>query len=170
MTAVRVGLVGAAGETGTSIVDGLLEAGDFVSLPTFPRWFVFHTSLQELVALTRSASVPKPGNKALKQRGVEVRPVDLQGPQEKLVGALQGIDIVVSAIRSIGSAQPDRFGHCTEVGRCEEVRALWFHHSSTSWRSDDDAGCGMFFICPPAPNASIICIPFANSVRCFRSL
>jgi len=50
------------------------------------------------VVLTRPASVSKPGNEALKQRGVEVRPVDFQGPQEKLVGALQGTCIVVSAI------------------------------------------------------------------------
>ena len=116
------------------------------------------------MVLTRPASVSKPGNEALKQRGVEVRPVDFQGPQEKLVGALQGIDIVVSAIRSIGSAQPDRFGHCTEVGRCEEVRALWVHHRSTSWWRDDDAGCGMYFICPFRIQCVHHRIPLAHSI------
>lgn len=32
MSTPRVAIVGAAGETGTSIVDGLLEAGNFVCL------------------------------------------------------------------------------------------------------------------------------------------
>lgn len=34
MAPLKIGIVGAAGETGTSIVNGLLEAGDVVSLNT----------------------------------------------------------------------------------------------------------------------------------------
>lgn len=53
---------------------------------------------QEIVALVRPSSVSKPGNEALKKRGVEIRATDLQGPQEKLVEALKDIDVLVSAI------------------------------------------------------------------------
>ena len=59
---------------------------------------VWLTPSQDIVVLVRPSSVEKPGNKALKQRGVDVRGVDLQGPQEELVKVLEDIDIVVSAI------------------------------------------------------------------------
>ena len=100
MPAVRVALVGASGETGTSIVNGLFEAGGFVRLPS-PSCMYHLTLFKELVALTRPASVSKPANQALKQRGVEIRPVDLRASQETLVEALKGIDVVISAITAM---------------------------------------------------------------------
>ncbi|GAB7354305.1 hypothetical protein MBLNU459_g4825t1 [Dothideomycetes sp. NU459] len=81
MSKTRVAVVGAAGETGASIINGLIEAGNF-----------------SIVALTRPASVSKPANVALKDRGVDVVPLDLGGPEEELVAALTGTDVVVSAI------------------------------------------------------------------------
>lgn len=53
---------------------------------------------QSIVALTRPASLSKPANAALKDRGVEIQPFDLSGPEEPLVHALQGVDVVVSAV------------------------------------------------------------------------
>lgn len=82
MAPIRVALVGAAGQTGSSIVDGLLEAEDEFSI----------------VALTRPSSITKPANGKLKDRGVEIRPFDLSGPEGPLVEALRGIDVLISAI------------------------------------------------------------------------
>ena len=40
----------------------------------------------------------KPANLAIKERGVELRPLDTKSSQEALVSALKGIDILISAI------------------------------------------------------------------------
>ena len=42
----------------------------------------------------------KPANIALKDRGVELRPLDLKGSQESLVSALKDIEILISAIEA----------------------------------------------------------------------
>jgi uncharacterized protein YbjT (DUF2867 family) len=83
MTPIRVGLVGATGETGNSIVNALIEAGE---------------QKFQIIALTRPSSLNKPANLALKSRGVELRAQDLSGPHEDLVNSLSGIDILVCAI------------------------------------------------------------------------
>lgn len=46
----------------------------------------------------RPASKDKPAVQALKTTGVQVVPIDLQGPLNELVSVLDGIDIVISAI------------------------------------------------------------------------
>ncbi|KAF7188061.1 Phenylcoumaran benzylic ether reductase TP7 [Pseudocercospora fuligena] len=76
-----VGILGASGETGQSIVNGLFEAGNF-----------------KIIALTRPSSISKPANQALAARGIELRPCDLSSTQEHLVNALQGVEILISAI------------------------------------------------------------------------
>ncbi|OJJ48425.1 hypothetical protein ASPZODRAFT_61614 [Penicilliopsis zonata CBS 506.65] len=80
-TRTRVLLVGATGETGSSIVDGLLEAGHF-----------------DVAALIRPRSMIKPAIATLRERGVEIRSCDLQASEEDLVQALKNIDVVVSSI------------------------------------------------------------------------
>ncbi|KAJ6142771.1 hypothetical protein N7471_002224 [Penicillium samsonianum] len=82
MTTTNVLIVGAAGQTGASITNSLLE---------FPTEF-------EITALLRPASADKPENVALKERGVKLAPADLQGPQDELIKLLSGIDVVISAI------------------------------------------------------------------------
>ncbi|KAE8553133.1 hypothetical protein TMatcc_007443 [Talaromyces marneffei ATCC 18224] len=81
MAPVRVLLIGATGETGRSIANGLLEAGGF-----------------EIYAFTRPASVAKPQLIELKKKGVIIRQGDLTAPLEELAEALKGIDIVVSCV------------------------------------------------------------------------
>ncbi|KAL6401179.1 isoflavone reductase family protein [Ilyonectria robusta] len=83
MSSIKVALVGATGETGTSIVNGLLAS---------------LTTKFEITALARPESLDKPEYVELKNRGVQVVPCDLKGPQDALVSALSGIDIVISAI------------------------------------------------------------------------
>lgn len=50
----------------------------------------------------------KPINDDLRNRGIDTIPVDLRGPPDKLVEALSGVDIVISAIffGSIGDEIP----------------------------------------------------------------
>ncbi|KAH9826209.1 Isoflavone reductase family protein, partial [Teratosphaeria destructans] len=79
--APRVGLIGATGETGRSILNGLLEAGTF-----------------DIVALTRPSSLAKPANQALPSQGIELRAIDLKGPHAEIVQALDGIEILISAV------------------------------------------------------------------------
>ncbi|KAL1868418.1 hypothetical protein VTK73DRAFT_3712 [Phialemonium thermophilum] len=79
--AVTVAIVGATGETGSSIVKGLLQSRGF-----------------EITALVRPASLQKPKVRALADQGVKVVPVDLGGPEAEIRNALKGIDVVISAI------------------------------------------------------------------------
>ncbi|WAO87199.1 NmrA domain-containing protein [Fusarium falciforme] len=83
MTSVKVAIVGATGETGASIVDGLLGSP---------------ATKFEATALARPESLEKPADTELKKRGVKVVPADLKGPQDTLVSLLSGIDVLISAI------------------------------------------------------------------------
>ncbi|KAJ7755232.1 hypothetical protein B0H16DRAFT_1417967 [Mycena metata] len=78
----RVLLLGATGETGGSILKGLLNE---------PQSF-------EVEALVRPSSVTKPAVKALAARGVNIRVADIAGPLEELIKILAGIDVLISAI------------------------------------------------------------------------
>ncbi|UPK95957.1 hypothetical protein LCI18_006892 [Fusarium solani-melongenae] len=83
MPPVQVAIVGATGETGASVIDGLLES---------PK------TKFEITALVRPESLEKPAYKELKNRGVKVVSADLKGDQDTLVRLLSGINIVISAI------------------------------------------------------------------------
>ncbi|KAJ7165838.1 hypothetical protein C8R46DRAFT_1096354 [Mycena filopes] len=83
--AIKVLLLGATGETGRSILKGLLNDADF-----------------EVEALVRPSSASKPAVKALGERGVGIRVVDIAGPLEDLVKALAGVDVFISAIDAGG--------------------------------------------------------------------
>ncbi|KAM0189128.1 hypothetical protein ACHAPI_010146 [Fusarium lateritium] len=79
---VRVGIIGATGKTGQSVLNGLLSSeNNFV-----------------VTSLTRSASVDCPGNQQFNVRGVRVVGYDLAGPRDVLVTILREIDILISCI------------------------------------------------------------------------
>jgi hypothetical protein len=40
----------------------------------------------------------RPGNQALKSRGIELRPLDLTGPQGPIVAAIKDLDVLISAV------------------------------------------------------------------------
>ncbi|KAK7053834.1 glycoside hydrolase [Favolaschia claudopus] len=82
----RVLLLGATGETGKSILQGLLEDRESF----------------DVEALVRPSSVDKPKVKALADRGIKLRIGDIQGPTDALVKTLTGIDVVISAIDIMG--------------------------------------------------------------------
>ncbi|KAI1071639.1 hypothetical protein LB507_005066 [Fusarium sp. FIESC RH6] len=79
---MKVAIVGATGATGGSIVNGLLES----------------ETQFDITALVRPSSIEKPATVSLKEKGVNIVAVDLQGSQGELVSALKGIDVVISAI------------------------------------------------------------------------
>ncbi|KAJ6605415.1 hypothetical protein DFH09DRAFT_1121358 [Mycena vulgaris] len=86
MSQQKVLLLGVTGETGGSILEGLLED---------PASFVVE-------ALVRPSSAEKPDVKKLAERGVKIRIVDIGGPIEALVESLAGIDVLISAIDALG--------------------------------------------------------------------
>jgi uncharacterized protein YbjT (DUF2867 family) len=81
MSKTKVLLVGAAGETGGSIANGLLDTGDF-----------------EVIALVRPISAQKPAITRLQDRGIQIRKCDLKAPEEELIEALAEIDVVISCV------------------------------------------------------------------------
>ncbi|KAJ9144968.1 Isoflavone reductase [Pleurostoma richardsiae] len=85
MTTLKVIVVGASGETGGSIVNGLLES----------------QTKFDVVALTRPASVGRPENDELRRRGVQVLAAELEGPEDELVSVLSGADVVISAVNAM---------------------------------------------------------------------
>ncbi|KAF4832363.1 Isoflavone reductase-like protein [Colletotrichum tropicale] len=90
---LKVALVGATGTTGSAIVTGLLSS---------------EKTRFTVIALARPSSSGKPAYEELRARGVKVVPVDLKGPGDDLVKALEGVDVVISAIvfTELGSEIP----------------------------------------------------------------
>ncbi|KAJ4250179.1 hypothetical protein NW762_011994 [Fusarium torreyae] len=80
---MRVAVIGAAGQTGSVIVQALLES----TAPTF-----------EVVALTRPSSVNKTAVLDLQKKGVKIVAVDLRSPESTLTEVLVGTDVVISTI------------------------------------------------------------------------
>ncbi|QBZ57683.1 hypothetical protein PoMZ_02618 [Pyricularia oryzae] len=82
MSSPKVVVIGATGAHGREIIKGLLES---------PTKFDINT-------ISRKASVDKPQNAALREKGVKVFGVDMLGPREELVNVLRGADAVVAPI------------------------------------------------------------------------
>jgi len=93
-------VLGAHGETGGDILEGLLKDGNFVSLANaflHPKLHATECS-QEVSALVQPSSVDKPAVKALVSRNISVVIADLQGPLDALVKAIKGYDTIISCI------------------------------------------------------------------------
>ncbi|KAI3557898.1 isoflavone reductase [Colletotrichum abscissum] len=90
---MKVALIGGTGETGSTIVNALLES----DIPAL-----------KIIAIVRPASERKPDVVALEKRGVAVAVVDLEGPRAELVDVLEGADVLISAIHvsALGSQIP----------------------------------------------------------------
>ncbi|PPJ55465.1 hypothetical protein CBER1_08033 [Cercospora berteroae] len=85
MAPLQIGLLGATGETGSSIFNGLISS---------PQASDFHVT-----ALVRPSSLSKPANQALKShKNVSLRALDLTASHEEITSSLQGIEILISAI------------------------------------------------------------------------
>ncbi|KNG81811.1 isoflavone reductase family protein [Aspergillus nomiae NRRL 13137] len=80
----RVLLLGATGQTGSSILNGLLEHGGY-----------------EVAALVRPSSAETPKVKAVAERDVKIIAADITGPVDELANILRGFDVVISAIDAL---------------------------------------------------------------------
>ncbi|KAE8365964.1 isoflavone reductase family protein [Aspergillus caelatus] len=82
MTAITVGVIGATGNTGQTVVNGLLSSPVAFTVTSF----------------TRESSVNSQANQRLKTKGVCIVGYDLSGPCQKLVEQLKNIDVLISCI------------------------------------------------------------------------
>ncbi|KAI3542032.1 isoflavone reductase [Colletotrichum filicis] len=87
---MKVAVLGGTGETGTSIMNGLLSSPE--------TKYVGASSIMKITALIRPSSLEKPEVKALEKRGVKIATVDLSGPEDEIANQLTGHEVVVSAI------------------------------------------------------------------------
>ncbi|RSM05191.1 hypothetical protein CEP52_006391 [Fusarium oligoseptatum] len=79
---ITVGVIGATGKTGTSVVEGLLSS---------PTNF-------SVTSLTRATSVDNSINQQFAAKGVHIVGYDLDGPSSALVEILKPIDVLISCI------------------------------------------------------------------------
>ncbi|OHW95897.1 isoflavone reductase family protein [Colletotrichum incanum] len=79
---MKVAVVGASGETGRSIVNGLIAS----------------TTQFDITAVSREKSLECSNNEELRKLGVQVVAADLTGPEDDLVRVLEGADVVVSSV------------------------------------------------------------------------
>ncbi|KAL3298134.1 Isoflavone reductase-like protein P3 [Colletotrichum asianum] len=82
---MRVSIIGATGETGQSIIDGLLKS-------TEPQY--------DITALTRPSSLQKPEVLDLQTKVIHIVAADLEGPEDALTEVLKGTDVMISAINA----------------------------------------------------------------------
>ncbi|KAJ4264218.1 hypothetical protein NW762_005412 [Fusarium torreyae] len=80
---IKVAILGAAGESGGLILNGLLDS-------TSPRY--------EVTALVRPSSISKPAYEKISSRGVNLITIDLDQPETKISESLQGFDIVIASV------------------------------------------------------------------------
>ncbi|KAH9925918.1 NAD-P-binding protein [Epithele typhae] len=102
-------ILGPAGHTGDSIVEGLLESGNY-----------------RVAGLVRPSSLTKPSTEKLRQRGVEIRAGDLKDSMADLKKHLEGVDIVVSCILAmVVLDQKDLIRAAKEVGVKRFIPCDW---------------------------------------------
>jgi uncharacterized protein YbjT (DUF2867 family) len=83
--APTIGILGATGQTGSSIVNGLFSVQSDIK-PS------------NIISLTRPTSVSNPANAKLSSRGVSIRAFTLTSPHADLVASLSGIDVLICCI------------------------------------------------------------------------
>ena len=101
MTAITVGVIGATGNTGQAVVNGLLSSPvAFVRCLYFALVFeaVLTHSVQTITSFTRESSVNSQRNQRLKAKGVCIVGYDLSCPHQKLVNQLKDVDVLISCI------------------------------------------------------------------------
>lgn len=120
MTKPRVLLIGATGRTGGSILNCLLEAGNF-----------------SVEVLIRSSSSTKPSVLALKDLNIKIHIADISDSAH-LAEILTGINTVISAIGPTAHNEQIPLADAAKKTGCEEIRALWLHNCRTSWKCHVD--------------------------------
>jgi uncharacterized protein YbjT (DUF2867 family) len=87
MMAPTIAILGASGQTGRSVVDGLLANEGSLSVPP-----------ANIISLTRPTSVSNAANATLASLGLTIQPFSITSSHEVLVSSLKGIDVLISCI------------------------------------------------------------------------
>ncbi|KXH62378.1 hypothetical protein CSAL01_00541 [Colletotrichum salicis] len=109
----RHDMFGAAGESGGTIVDGLLKSTSpsFVSSCLKQRHFakfllptarITDTLAKEVAALARPSSISKPAYGKLRERGVDVVIINLDKPETEIANVLKGFQILIASVHPAG--------------------------------------------------------------------
>ncbi|KAI0364823.1 NAD(P)-binding protein [Pilatotrama ljubarskyi] len=120
-------VVGATGFTGSSIVKGLLDSGNFVRPVPFrlgaPGEDVELKCIhQRVAALVRPTSISKPVVQGLRASGVEIRTGDVHDSAPQLKEALAGVEILISAVDGkLVAHQVNLFRAAAEVDTIKRV-------------------------------------------------
>jgi uncharacterized protein YbjT (DUF2867 family) len=85
--APTIAILGATGQTGRAIVNGLLASDTSPPIPP-----------QNIISLTRPTSVSNAANATLSSLGLTIRPFSMTSPHETLVSSLKGVDILISCM------------------------------------------------------------------------
>ena len=125
MTNQKVLLLGATGETGGSILTGLLDYGKFVGFSSQPaRNIQSHNKKQEITALIRPSSADKPKVKGLVKRAVKILLADVSPPLDDLAPLLSGFDIFISAISALSLLTQVNVATAAKKGGCQAFCSL----------------------------------------------
>lgn len=82
-----IAIVGATGQTGRSIIDGLLASDNSPPIPP-----------ANIISLTRPTSVSNAANTTFSSLGLTIRPFSMTSSHETLVSSLEGVDILISCM------------------------------------------------------------------------
>ena len=139
MTIHNVLLLGATGETGGSILTGLLDARHFVRDSSHFSVLLL-TNGQDVKALIRPSSAQKPEVKDLLKRGVKIVVADISSPVEELVPLLHGVDIFISAISGMALLEQMGIVTAARAGRHQALCSLCICDCLSCWRCDEVKG------------------------------
>jgi hypothetical protein len=93
---IIVAILGAAGESGGLILNGLL---DFPTSHNYiNRNLIGVDAIQEVTALVRPSSISKPAYGKVSSRGVKLITIDLNQPDTQICESLQGFYIVIASV------------------------------------------------------------------------
>ena len=110
-------VLGATGQTGQSIVDGLVKSAGFVGAALAHRTYILTELVQRVAAMVRAASLSKPATEQLRAAGVEIREGDVTDDYEKLKKVVEGVDVLISAVyATVVPLQRDIFRAAKEMG------------------------------------------------------
>lgn len=107
MGKTSVALIGATGETGKPILNGLVEDGTFASL--HEAHYLTPSNLfyeQDITLIVRPQSISKPSTKALASRGFPILPIDASRTIDPSL--LKPFSIIISAIDNFGNDDQSR--------------------------------------------------------------
>jgi uncharacterized protein YbjT (DUF2867 family) len=85
--APTIAILGATGQTGRSVVDGLLSNETSPPIPA-----------ANIISLTRPTSLSNAANATLSSLGLTIRPFSITSPRESLVSDLKGVDVLISCM------------------------------------------------------------------------